>query len=199
MGRSGEVAACASRRGYADDVHSIVEVGSRLEPYADYPEGAALTMFAGEPVQLMIFLSRPHELEVQAVSAPPTQFAWVDGEHAGILTYRLGPVLSWSEIPYSPHHFSHEDGWPGVDLDPIVRIVLVDRDDQTVRALHEVRWPEEFAATVRASIARMRETPYSHIEYDHVLAGLHRRYPTTEDLVVDRADAQCVATAVQRP
>ncbi|GAA2607219.1 hypothetical protein [Paractinoplanes durhamensis] len=177
-------------------MHSIVQVGSRLEQYADYPEGAALTMFAGEPVQLMLFLSRPHELEVEAVTAAPTRFAWVDGEHTGILAYRLGPILSWSQIPYNPHLYEHEDGLPGVDADPIVRIVLVDRDDHTVKAMHEVRWPEEFAATVRASIAHMRDLPYNRVAYDHVLAGLHRRYPTPEDLVLDRADAHCTATPV---
>jgi hypothetical protein len=177
-------------------VQSIVEVGSRLEPYANYPEGAALSMFAGEPVQLMLFLSNPHDLEIQAVSAAPTRFAWVDGEHAGILAYRLGPILSWNRIAYTPHGFAPEDGWPGVDAEPIVRIILVDRDDHTVKALHQVRWPEEFAATVRASIARMRDIPFSPIAYEHVLAGLNRRYPTPEDLVVDRADADCIATPV---
>jgi hypothetical protein len=151
-------------------VHSIVDVGSRLEPLADFPEGAA-----------------------------PTRFAWVDGEHAGVLAYRLGPILSWSLIPYTPHLYSREEGWPDIDADPIVRIVLVDRDDHTVKALHEVRWPEEFAATVRASVARMRDVPFSRIEYDHVLAALHRRFPTPEDLVVDRADAQCTASPVHQP
>jgi hypothetical protein len=177
-------------------VHSIVEVGSRLEPYANHPEGAALTMFAGEPVQLMIFLSSPHELEVQAVTTPPTRFAWVDGEHAGILAYRLGPILSWSQIEYHPHQAADDEGRPDVDADPVVRIILVDRNDHTVKALHEVRWPEEFAATVRDSVARMRAMPFSGIAYEHVLAGLHRRYPTPEDLVIDRADAECIGTPV---
>ncbi|GAA0552681.1 hypothetical protein GCM10010172_38900 [Paractinoplanes ferrugineus] len=177
-------------------MHSIVEVGSRLEPYVNYPEGAALTMFAGEPAQLMIFISRPHALEIDAVTATPTRFAWVDGEHVGILVYRLGPILSWSQIAYTPHASAEEDGVPDVADDPIVRIVLVDRDDNTVKALNEVRWPAEFAATVRASVARMRDTPFSRIACDHVLAAMHRRYPTPEDLVVDRADAHCTATPV---
>ncbi|MGK5683320.1 hypothetical protein [Actinoplanes sp. URMC 104] len=175
-------------------MHLIVEVGSRLDPDVDWPEGAALTMFAGEPVQLMLFLSHPHELEVQAVSAAPTQFAWVDSEHAGVLAYRLGPILSWSQAPYNPHLFAPEDGLPGVDADGVVQIVLVDRDTNIVRALHRVRWPEEFAAAVRASVTRMRETPYSRLAYEHALAALHRRYPAPEDLVVDRADAYCTAT-----
>jgi hypothetical protein len=177
-------------------VHLVIEVGSRLEPDVSWPEGAALTMFAGEPVQLMIFLSHPHELEIQAVTAAPTQFAWVDSEHAGVLAYRLGPVLSWSQTTYNPHLFAPEDGLPGVDADPIVQIVLVDRETNVVRAMHRVRWPVEFAAAVRASVTRMREMPYSHAAYDHALAALHRRFPTPEDLVVDRADAHCTATPV---
>jgi hypothetical protein len=174
-------------------VHLIVEVGSRLDPEVSWPEGAALTIFAGEPVQLMIFLSHPHDLEVQAVSTAPTQFAWVDSEHAGVLAYRLGPVLSWSEVPYTPHLFSPDEGEAGVDVDPLVQIVLVDRDTNTVKALHRVRWPEEFAAKVRASVTRMRDMPYSRPAFEHVLAALQRRYPTAEDLVVDRADAHCIA------
>ena len=173
----------------------IVEVGSQLDPDVRWPEGAALSMFVGEPVQLMIFLSRPHELEVQAVSQPPTQFAWIDSEHIGVLAYRLGPILSWSEATYTPHLFAPEDGLPGVDPDGRVRIVLVDRDANIVKALHTVRWPVAFAAAVRDSVTRMRETPYSRIASEHALAALHRRFPTTEDMVVDRADVQCTATA----
>jgi hypothetical protein len=174
-------------------MHMIVDVGTQLDPDLSWPEGAALSMFVGEPVQLMIFLSHPHELEVQAVSQPPTQFAWVDSEHAGVLAYRLGPILSWSEAPYTPHWFGPEEGLPGIDLDATVRIVLVDRDTNIVRALHTVRWPAKFAATVRDSVVRMRETPYSAFAYEHALAALRRRYPTTDDLVIDRADAHCTA------
>ena len=174
----------------------IVEVGAQLDPDVSWPEGAALSMFVGEPVQLMIFLSRPHELEAQAVSQAPTRFAWVDSDHVGVLAYRLGPILSWSEAPYTPHWFGPEEGLPGVDLDATVRIVLVDRDNNIVRAVHTVRWPDEFAAAVRQSVARMRETAYSPFAYEHAVAALHRRYRTTEDLVVDRAEVHCVAPPV---
>lgn len=177
-------------------MHMIVEVGAQLDPEVSWPEGAALSMFVGEPVQLMIFLSRPHELEAQAVSQAPTRFAWVDSDHVGVLAYRLGPILSWSETPYTPHWFGPEEGLPGVDVDATVRIVLVDRETNIVRAVHNVRWPEEFAAAVRQSVARMRETPYSEFAYEHALAALHRRYRTTEDLVVDRAEVHCVAPPV---
>jgi hypothetical protein len=179
-------------------VHLTVEVGSRLDPDVSWPEGASLTMFAGEPVQLMIFLSHPHELEVEAVTTAPTRFAWIDSEHAALLLYRLGPLLSWSQTTYTPHLFAPEDGTPDVDPDPIVQIVLVDRDTNVVRALHHVRWPDEFAAAVRASVTRMRDMPDSPFAYEHALAALHRRYPTPEDLVIDRADAQCTATPIAR-
>lgn len=175
-------------------MHVKVDVGSRLEPGVSWPEGAVLSMFAGEPAQLMIFLSHPHELEVEAVTAAPTRFAWIDGEVAGVLLYRLGPILSWSQVTYTPHPFVPDEALPGVGADPVVQIVLVDCDTNTVRALHQVRWPKEFAATVRGSVSRMREKPFSQVEFDHALAGLHRRYPTPEDLITDRADAFCTAT-----
>ena len=177
-------------------VHKIVEVGSRLDADVSWPEGAALTMFVGEPVQLMIFLGHPHELEVEAVTAAPTQFAWVDGEDAGVLAYRLGPILSWSQAAYTPHLYSPEDGLPGVDADPTVQIVLVDRDTNIVRAMHSVRWPDEFAESVRASVTRMREMPFSRIAFEHAVAGLRRHFPTPEDLVIDRADVYCTATPI---
>jgi hypothetical protein len=178
-------------------MHMIVEVGAQLDPDVSRPEGAALSMFVGEPVQLMIVLSHPHELEVQAVSQAPTRFAWVDIENAGVLAYRLGPILSWSETPYTPHRFGPEDGLPGVDVGATVRIVLVDRATNIVRAVHTVRWPDKFAAVVRQSVARMRETSYSAFAYEHALGALHRRYRTTEDLVIDRADVHCVAAPVR--
>ena len=177
-------------------MHMIVEVGAQLDPEVSWPEGAALSMFVGEPVQLMIFLAHPHELETQAVSQAPTRFAWVDSGDAGVLAYRLGPILSWSQTPYTPHGFGPEEGLPGVDVDATVRILLVDRDTNIVRALHTVRWPYEFAAAVRQSVARMRETPQSAFAYEHALAALHRRYRTTEDLVVDRAEVHCIAAPV---
>ncbi|HEX5198352.1 hypothetical protein ACFQS1_03570 [Paractinoplanes rhizophilus] len=175
-------------------MHVTVEVGTQLDPDVNWPTGAALSMPAGEPVQLMIFLSHPHQLEVEAVSAAPTQFAWVDGADAAVLLYRLGPILSWSQVPYSPHLADPDESPPGVGPDAVVRIVLVDRDTNTVKALHAVRWPAEFAATVRASVERMWAAPFSRLAYEHVLAGLHRRYPTPEDLLTDRADAHCTAT-----
>ncbi|WP_433293869.1 hypothetical protein ACQP2F_31680 [Actinoplanes sp. CA-030573] len=177
-------------------MHVTVEVGSRLDPDIDYPAGAALTMSAVEPVQLMIFLSHPHQLEVDAVTAAPTQFAWIDGDEAAVLLYRLGPILSWSQVPYSPHLAEPDDPPPGVDPRGIVQIVLVDRDTNTVRALHRVRWPADFTATVRASVTKMLEKPFHRSGYEHVLAALHRRYPTAEDLLTDRSDARCTATPV---
>jgi hypothetical protein len=182
--------------GYAGHVQSILEVGSRLDADLSWPEGVTLTMPAGEPAQLRMSLRRPHELEIRAVTTAPTQFAWVDGEHVAILAYRLGPIMPWSTTTYSPHLDPAEPGPPGDSTDPTVRIVLVDRDDSTVQAVNTVRWPDEFAAAVHASVTRMRELPFSHISYDHVLASLHRRFPSPEDLIVDRAEAQCVATPV---
>jgi hypothetical protein len=99
-------------------------------------------------------------------------------------------------VPYTPHWFGPEEGLPGVDLEAAVRIVLVDRDTNIVRAVHTVRWPDEFAAAVRQSVSRMRETSHSAFEYEHALAAMHRRFRTTEDLVVDRAEVHCVATPV---
>ncbi|MFI5937004.1 hypothetical protein [Actinoplanes sp. NPDC051494] len=171
----------------------IAEVGARLDPAACPPEGAHLTMVAGLPVELTIVLSRPHELEVQAVAAEPTQFAWVDCDHAGVLVYRFGPVMPWSQAAYNPHLTPVDDGQPGVDRGQNVQITLIDHETKIVRARHRVHWPDAFAAKVRASVARMRTLPYDKLMYDHALAALHRRYPTPEDLVLDRADAQCTA------
>jgi hypothetical protein len=179
-------------------VHKVIEVGTQLDPEFNRPEGATLTMFTGEPVQLMIFLSHPHRLEIEAVTTPPTQFAWVDGEHVAVLAYRLGPVLSWAEATYSTHLLAPEEGLPGLDTDPLVQIMLVDQDNNVVKALHSVRWPAEFAAAVRTTVARMRETPCTRLEYGHALAGLHRHFPTPEDLVIDRADARCTAIPAPR-
>jgi hypothetical protein len=176
-------------------VQPTLQVGSRLETEHSWPEGGSLTMVAGEPAQLLLSLPHPHQLEIEAVTAAPTRFAWIDGQHAGILAYRLGPILSWSTTAYSPHLAPGEPTSTGT-ADPRVRIILVDRDTDTVKALHTVRWPREFAATVHAAVARMQDLPFNRIAYDHVLASLHRHYPTAEDLVIDRADAQCVAAPV---
>jgi len=177
-----------------------VEVGSQLDFETSRPEGPVLTMPAGDPVRLMVFLSRPHQLEIEAVTTPPTQFAWVDSEPTGVLLYRLGPILSWAQVPYTPHLDGGEEGPPPcADPDSVVQIVLVDRDTHTVKASHLVGWPDEFAAVVRASVARMRDTPFSRHEYEHVLAALHRRYPTPEDLITDRTDALCTATPIHQP
>jgi hypothetical protein len=146
----------------------------------------------------MIVLSHPHELEVQAVTAAPTRFGWVDGEHAAVLLYRLGPVLAWSQVTYSPHPVSAEEGLPAVGADPVVQIVLVDCDTNVVKAMHMVRWPDDFAAAVRATVARMRDMPPNRFAHDHALAALHRRYPTPDDLLVDRADVRCTAAPVLR-
>jgi hypothetical protein len=177
-------------------VQLAVEVGNRLDPNVSDPESPALTMVAGEPVRLTIALSHPHELEVQAVTAAPTRFAWVDGDHVAVLAYRLGPILPWAEAVYHPQLCTLAGGVPGVDRDPVVEIALVDLGSGEVRALHRVRWPGEFAATVRDSVARMRERPHDRIAYEHTLAGLRRRFPTPDDLVVDRAEALCTATPV---
>ena len=160
------------------------------------PEGAALTMVTGEPVELLIALSRPHELEVQAVTAAPTRFAWIDGGDAGVLVYRLGPVLPWAQVTFHPHLMRAEEGTPGVDGARGVRIVLADRDSRMIRAVHRVRWPAGFVSVVQESVTRMREKPYNRLSFEHAVAALHRRYPTPDDLVIDRADSICTAVAL---
>ncbi|GAA2480926.1 hypothetical protein [Winogradskya humida] len=171
-------------------VHMIAEVGSRVDPGVSLAEGARLTMATGEPVRLMLSLSRPHALEVDAVTAKPTLFAWVDADDVGVLVYRLGPIMPWAQVTYQPHRADEEAAVDGRN----VEIMLVDRDSRVVRALHRVRWSYEFAAAVKASVTRMSEAPYNRIGHEHALAALRRRYPTPDDLVIDRADARCTAT-----
>ena len=178
-------------------MHTVLGTGSRLAPEVALPEQAALTMVTGAPVELLLALSRPHELEVQAVTAAPTQFAWIDVTAAGVLLYRLGPVLPWAQVTYHPHLVPAEEGPAGVDGTHGVRIVLVDRDSRVIRAVHRVRWPASFLAVVRRSVAKMDEAPYDRLGHQHAVAALHRRYPTPEDLLIDRADAHCTAVPIR--
>ncbi|WP_306207213.1 hypothetical protein [Actinoplanes sp. RD1] len=178
-------------------MHTTIETGSRLDPDVALGEGPALTMVTGAPVELLIALRRPHELEVQAVTAAPTQFAWVDGADTGMLLYRLGPVLPWAQVAYHPHLVAAEEGTPGVDAGEGVRIMLVDLDTRIVRAVHRVRWPAKFAAAVGATVTRLEQAPYDRLTHRHAVAALHRRFPTAEDLLIERADAQCTATPMR--
>jgi hypothetical protein len=167
-----------------------------MDPGVELPEGAALTMTTGAPVELLIALSRPHELEVQAITAAPTRFAWVDGGDAAVLVYRLGPVLPWAQVAYHPHLTAAGEATAGVDGGQGVRIVLVDRDSRVIRAVHRVRWPDTFVSVVRESVERMRDAPYNRLAYQHAVAALHRRYPTPDDLVIDRAETVCTAVPI---
>ena len=178
-------------------MHTILSTGSRLDPGVTLPEGAGLTMVTGAPVELLMALSRPHELEVQAVTAAPTRFAWVDAGAAGVLLYRLGPVLPWAQVTFHPQLVPAAEGPVGVDGAYGVRIVLVDRDSRVVKAVHRVRWTAGFVSVVRQSVARMQEAPFDRLTHQHAVAALHRRYPTPEDLVIDRADAQCTAVPIR--
>ena len=178
-------------------MHTILSTGSRLDPGVTLPEGAGLTMVTGAPVELLMALSRPHELEVQAVTAAPTRFAWVDAGAAGVLLYRLGPVLPWAQVTFHPQLVPAAEGPVGVDGAYGVRIVLVDRDSRVVKAVHRVRWTAGFVAAVRESVARMQEAPFDRLTHQHAVAALHRRYPTPEDLVIDRAAAQCTAVPIR--
>ncbi|WP_305783680.1 hypothetical protein [Symbioplanes lichenis] len=175
-------------------MHTTIETGSRLDPDVRLAEGPALTMVMGAPVELLIALKRPHELEVQAVTTAPTQFAWIDGADTGVLLYRLGPVLPWAQVAYHPHLIAAEEGTPGVDAGRGVRITLADLDTRVVRAVHRVRWPAGFARAVGATVTRLEEKPYDRLAYQHAVAALHRRFPTAEDLLIERADAQCTAS-----
>ena len=182
---------------YAEGVYAVLSKGSRLDPDIALPEHAALTMVTGAPVELLVALSRPHELEVQAVTAAPTLFAWVDVGAAGVLLYRLGPVLPWAQVAFHPQLVPAGKGTAGVDGTHGVRIVLVDKDSRVVRAVQRVRWPAGFLSVVRKSVARMQEEPYDRLAHQHAVAALHRRYPTSEDLLIDRADAQCTAVPIR--
>ena len=182
---------------YAKGVHALLSKGNRLDPDVALPEHAGLTMVTGAPVELLVALSRPHELEVQAVTAAPTLFAWVDVGAAGVLLYRLGPVLPWAQVTFHPQLVPAEKGTAGVDGTHEVRIVLVDKDSRVVRAVQRVRWPAGFVSVVRKSVARMQEEPYDRLAHQHAVAALRRRYPTSEDLLIDRADAHCTAVPIR--
>ncbi|MGW4945599.1 hypothetical protein ACWEOZ_28870 [Actinoplanes sp. NPDC004185] len=178
-------------------MHTVLSKGSRLDPDVKLPEHAGLTMVTGAPVELLLALRRPHDLEVQAVTAAPTQFAWIDVGAAGVLLYRLGPVLPWGQVTFHPHMVPAEEGPAGVDGTHGVRITLVDRDSRVVRAVHRVRWPAAFLSVVRQSVAKMQETPYDRLAHQHAVAALNRRYRTPEDLLIDRVDAQCTAVPIR--
>jgi hypothetical protein len=182
---------------YAEGVHAVLSKGNRLDADVALPEHARLTMVTGAPAELLVALRRPHELEVQAVTAAPTLFAWVDVGAAGVLLYRLGPVLPWAQVTFHPQLVPAEEGTAGVDGTHGVQIVLVDRDSRVVRAAHRVRWPAAFLSVVRKSVARMQEEPYDRLAHQHAVAALHRRYPTPEDLLIDRADAHCTAVPMR--
>jgi hypothetical protein len=143
--------------------------------------------------ELAVFFTSPTTREVEAVQRGKTKFAWIDSEHTAVLAFRFGDGVPWSDTPYTPHH-EHSDtpaGLPAGEGHLVVVVVLVDAGTGIVRAIRAVTWPPRFVGTVRRSVDRLLAVPFSPEAADAALAALYARYPSTAELVRQRADVVC--------
>lgn len=173
-----------------------IEVGTLYSPTRrQWQETPQLRMQAAG-VELALFYASPTPTEVEAVRHGKAQFAWIDSEHTGMLAFRLGDGVRWSDCPYHPHREQAADpdarvGIPDEWVSTLLTVVLVDAATGITRAILAVSWPERFTRAVRASVRRMLEQPYSDQAHNAAIDNLYARYPTTAKLVHDRADVTC--------
>ncbi|MBF9135232.1 hypothetical protein I0C86_41010 [Plantactinospora sp. S1510] len=154
-------------------------------------EGTYLRFTAAGP-ELILFFARPSAKEIADLRRGAPWFAWIDSEHVGLLAFKFGTAIPWSDAPYHPGResepvtFDHQG-----DNHLLLLVLLVDADTGIIRAMRQVTWPPAFAQRVARSIRRMSATPYSERAFDLALNQLYRQWPGTEQLVEERADITC--------
>lgn len=169
-----------------------ISVGQPLVPgRASWPEGSDFNLYdAG--LELRLFFTSPSRAEVRGVKTGTCEFALYHHEPAA-----GGPVfLLWhfAGIPWSDSPFTvflvpeNRRVMPSAadtgETRGVLQVILTGADDGIVRAIRAVSWSPEFTRAMLGAIRAQASTPWpGPAEYDRLLAGAYRQYPTTEAML----------------
>lgn len=171
-----------------------VTVGSLYDPQRQRWAPVPIARITRTGIHLILMIANPTEIEVEAVRSGVPRFAWIDAPNVALLAWTFDPGIPWTDAPYSPH-LEQAGDIPGIEgpagSPAAIAVVLVDADTGVVRAVREITWPDDFAAVVRASIARMASAPFDMNATDAAMAELYITYPDTAELVAMKATVTC--------
>lgn len=161
----------------------VLQVGQLYHPgRTRWPESPLLRM-TSKGMELALFYSAPTSSEIREVKNGLAQWAWISGQHAGLLLFRFG-TQPWADTPYQ----AHRDQDPAVPGNRI-QVVLVDASTGIVRALRATTWSEEFTAEVRANVAAQLAGPANDAGAGAEIDGWYAY--ETADLARNRATVKC--------
>lgn len=167
-------------------------VGTPYHPdRAAWPEVAQYT-YRASGHELVLFLAGPTADEIEAAARGTSEFAvYAEGDLL-LLLYRFGRPgrgIPWSDAPSSWHLVPEAERAlppPAGVAEPhaLLTVTLVDAATGIIRALRAVTLPPALTAALHLAIRDQAERPWPGGDaYDAALAGLYRRYPTTEALL----------------
>ncbi|MFC8220366.1 hypothetical protein ACFUTY_19600 [Streptomyces sp. NPDC057362] len=161
------------------------------------PEGMSWSL-STRGVELLLSLGDPTPVEIDAVGGRtgPARFAFIEQPNVLLMCFRLGEGIRWSAQPWQAvrQEEGSPPGLPGADQPEAhlrIHIYLADAATGIVRAHGTVSWPPWFTAAVRAAIERHLAGPQDDDLAAEEIRDLYRRWPSTADMVRERADATC--------
>lgn len=161
------------------------------EPYVpgrrNWPEHVEYNFRGGEH-ELRLFLADLTAREIQDVRRGEAEFALVVEQPVIAFCYRFGRAIPWSDAPYSWHRVPEDqrtlpEPLPSGEGRALLHVILVEARSGIVQVLREVSLSPAFTAALHLAIREQAVRPWDAAEFDRVLTGLYRQYPTSAALV----------------
>jgi hypothetical protein len=176
-------------------------VGQRISLPPPYPEGAVYQCY-GDPGQgenggdayvheLMIFIPKPENTEVEAVKKGKASFALYTEGPLLVLLYEFAPGLPWGDAPFTWHLVPQSRRvLPPVSLsegsEALLQTIFVDQKTGIIKALRVKSLSTNFTQALHQAIHAQAALPWTGgSSYDDELQRLYQRYPSTKLLLQD--------------
>lgn len=183
------------------DLHEYA-VGQLYNPSkTSWPEGVTYN-YRGGGHELIMFLSCPSPEEVYGITKGKAEFGLLVQKETIFFLYQFDHGMKPYGLPWSDASFQwwlnkpEDRTLPNPEPTDLERALLfvcvVDADTGIIAGMRSVTLSPEFTAALHKAIRQQARTAWEgQMKYDHALARLYARYPTTQAMV-DAADITCI-------
>lgn len=135
--------------------------------------------------ELLMFLARPTDREVESVRQGPAEFALYVEPPVLMLVYRFEPGLPWSDAPCSIHLVPPDERELPAAIETeetraLLRVLLIDAGTGILLAIRAVSLSPTFTSALHAAIRAQAVAEWDHLAYDAKLAAIRCRAEPAE-------------------
>lgn len=163
----------------------VYRVGELYAPTRTrWPEAVDYNYRGGGGHELRLFWPRLSASNVQAVRTGSIELALYVEPPVIVLLYKIAGACDWSDQPFTIHLVpAAERQLPIAGSRALLTILLIDADTGILRVIRTITLAPALTTALHTAIAEQAAAPFDQDAYDHALAAIYRRHPTTRDLL----------------